>query len=672
MTGHCGEEPAGLCRGDCDAETLRDLRRSLALEWLETNGLGGYAMGTLAGAHTRRYHGLLCAALRPPVDRRMLLSKLDEQVRVDGAEHALSCNLYGGVVHPNGHERLVGFRRDPWPTWTYEAGGARIEKSVIMVQGHNAVIVRYACLEAPQPVALLARPLLAMRDHHHLCRARVEFELQAEAAPGVVMLQRDGGPMLRLEFGAGAFAPSTEWYYNFDYPIERERGLDCIEDLYSPGTVEWVLHPGRAATLTAGAGEPLPMGVEEAVEDERRRREALAARAPEGDEVARTLFVAADQFIVTRPDRGKDALSIIAGYPWFTDWGRDTMIALPGLLLATGRHDEARRVLLTYADAMEDGLIPNVFPDGPSEAAYNTVDATLWFFVASRRYYKATRDLDLFADTLFDRMREAMAAHVQGTRHGIRMAADGLLTAGDETTQLTWMDAKVGDWVVTPRHGKAVEINALWHSAIRTMEFFARKLGEESGPYGRLARAVKEAFRATFWSDELGYCYDCVRGEERDATLRPNQVIALALPYSVLKGTQERSILRVVTERLLTPCGLRTLAPDHPGYRGRYEGDQWARDGAYHQGTVWPWLLGPYLDAYMAHSNRSPEMRGRVRELLACLVDHLAQAGLGTVSEIFDGDAPHCPRGCPAQAWSVAELLRVWVDGRLGEADPAA
>lgn len=650
-----------------EGDELRDLQRSLKLEWLETNGLGGYAMGTVAGANTRRYHGLLCAPIRPPVDRRMYLNKLEDEVRIDGERLPLSCNLYGDLVHPDGHERLVEFRLDPWPVWTYEAGQARIEKAVLMPHGCNATIVRYTCLAADRPISLAARPLLSLRDHHHLCRASVDFDLQLQPIPGGVLLDRDGMPPLRLDIGEGEFWPSTEWYYNFTYALECERGLDDVEDLYSPGVVQWTLRVGQSVALVASLEQPLPCGVEEACEQERERRAQFVEPVPERDNVARTLMLAADQFIVQRPQQGEDAKSIIAGYPWFTDWGRDTMISLPGLLLTTGRHQDARDVLAAYGAAMRDGLIPNMFPDQGAEAAYNTVDATLWFFTAARRYYDATGDLTLFEEVLFDRFKEALAAHVQGTRFGIRMDADGLLTAGDDTTQLTWMDAKVGDWVVTPRHGKAVEINALWYAAIRTTDFFARKLGQDHGPYDRLARFTKDSFARTFWSNELGYCYDCARGDERDASLRPNQVIALALSYSALDVAQERSILRIVTEKLLTPYGLRTLSPDDSRYQGSYEGDQWSRDGAYHQGTVWPWLMGPFLEAYFVMSGRSPESKQWVRELIQPLIDHLQQAGLGTVSEVFDGDPPHEPRGCPAQAWSVAELLRIWIENGLAD-----
>jgi len=652
-----------------ESEFLQDLSRSLSAEWLETNGLGGYAMGTVAGANTRRYHGLLCAAVRPPVDRRMFLNRVEDRIVFDGQECHLSCNLYGDVVHPRGHEYLSGFRLDPWPVWTYETPCATVEKSLIMPHGRNAVILRYTCLESPSPVHLRVRPLLSWRDHHHLGRASVDFALDTMRIPGGVRLLAADGPSLVFQVGEGALWSSTEWYYGFTYPEERARGLDYIEDLYSPGEAEWTLCAGQSLDLSAWVNGPPDIVPAEAIEAERARRAAIADAAGDTDDVARTLFLAADQFVVERSIEGRTARSVIAGYPWFTDWGRDTMIALPGLLLTTGRHADARSVLVAYAESMHHGLIPNMFPDQSNEAAYNTVDATLWFFSSARAYYDATGDLDLFRDLLLGRFKESLAAHIEGTDFRIKMDEDGLIEAGDETTQLTWMDAKISDWVVTPRHGKPVEINALWYSALRITEFFARKLDEDPRPYATLARRVKDGFVATFWSEELGYLYDCVRGTHRDASLRPNQVIALALPYSALSLSQERSILRAVTENLLTPCGLRTLAQSDSAYRGRYEGDQWSRDGAYHQGTVWPWPLGAYLTAYLIHAGRSDEARKWVRELIDPLIRHLGQAGLGSVSEIFDGDAPHYARGCPAQAWSVAELLRVWVQFGLGEVE---
>ncbi|NSW58383.1 MAG: glycogen debranching enzyme N-terminal domain-containing protein [Armatimonadetes bacterium] len=651
---------------EIDASTLGNWRDGLHLEWLETNGLGGYAMGTVSGANARRYHGILCAAVRPPVDRRMLLNKLEDVIYIDGSRHALSCNLYGDVVHPEGYHYLRTFRLDPWPIWTYEMQGTIIEKHLIMPHGRNAVAVAYHCVESPCPIRIEGRLLASWRDHHHLAHSRVDISPEFQELPGGARISINGGPPVFLQAGDGRVSHCAEWYYNLTYPLEAERGLDFQEDLYCPVELEWPLCPGQTCALVACVDQPLELTFDEIAASERARREAVVRPAPADDPVARRLFLAADQFIVDREVNGAPAKSVIAGYPWFTDWGRDTLIALPGLLLATGRHEDARQVLIACAESMQDGLVPNLFPDQGIGAAYNTVDATLWFFAAAKRYYEATCDLDLFREVLFARMRQSLAAHIEGTHFGIRMTDDALLTAGDETTQLTWMDAKVGDWVVTPRHGKAVEVNALWYSALRTAEYFARKLDRDARPYARLCRRAKEAFLACFWLEDRGYLADVVRDTEIDASLRPNQVIALSLPYTMLSVAQERSVLKVVTEQLLTPYGLRTLAPSDDRYRGKCEGDPWSRDGAYHQGTVWTWPLGAFLSAYFTHAGRSEQARQWVGELIRPLVNHLREAGLGSVSEIFDGDPPHTPRGCPAQAWSVAELLRIWLELGLG------
>ena len=660
-------------------EQLQNFQDCLSQEWLETNGLGSYAMGTSIGARTRRYHGYFAAAMHPPVDRMMLLSGLEDTLRVNGSKFALSSNIYGQngeVVHPAGWQLLTEFRLDPWPIWTYEAGGVTLEKHVLMLHDFQGVVIRYKCLRAEHAITVAARPLIAWRDHHHLEQARVSFEplcewVNAELPFGSSVPDHQIGCLMRItvdqgmpmffEYGDGQCWGGGDWYYDFYLPEEKARGLDCVEDLFSPGEVTWTLREDQTVSFVVSL-EPLGHSVEKAVQAEAYRREALVMNIPEDKPVIRTLVAAADQFIVKRPGQGPEALSIIAGYPWFTDWGRDTMIAIPGLLLATGRYDEARRVLLTYAEHIKDGLLPNVFTDEGDGAAYNTMDATLWMFVVAKKYYDKTKDDTLFEQGFYKILQDILKAHMEGTQFGIRMDDDGLLIAGDETTQLTWMDAKVDDWVVTPRHGKAVEINALWYNAVRVMEYFARRCGHDEKDWARLGRAIKQNFTNVFWNEEDGCLYDCVHPDYCDASIRPNQVIALNLPYSPLTVDQMRSVLRVITEHLLTPYGLRTLSPQDSRYQGKYEGDVWARDGAYHQGTVWPWLLGSYLTAYLTLFNRSDEALEKVRELLMPLIGHLQEAGLGSISEIFDADPPHTPRGCPAQAWSVSEILRVLIE----------
>jgi predicted glycogen debranching enzyme len=572
--------------------------RAAALEWIETNGLGGWASSTVCGANTRRYHGLLVAATE--TGRRVLVSRLDETV--GGIE--LATNRFPGAIHPRGFERIAAFARGIFPVWEYEADGVRLRKTIAAPRGENTTIVLYEVLAAPAPFELRLAPFLADRDYHALRR-------RTEQPPGA---------FVAIDVPGARFVSGGDWWMNFIYDREEERGLDAVEDLWTPGHY----------AVTLSAGDVLPV----VLSTERRERDALAMIAAErarrealGGELER----AADQFLV------RD--TIIAGYHWFTDWGRDTMIALPGLCLATGRFTEARAILAHWAAAMSRGMIPNRFPDGSGEGEYNAVDATLWFFVAVWQYWQITGER-LFVDS----MRETIAWLDRGTRYNIHVDDDGLLFAGAGGVALTWMDAIVDGRAVTPRRGKAVEVNALWYNALVM-------LAEISDDHALLQRAARVlgAFRRTFWNDDAGCCYDVVG----DASIRPNQLFAISLPFPLFDGERAESILGVVDAKLLTPFGLRTLAPDDPRYRPQLVGPQRERDEAYHQGTVWPWLLGAYIDAVV-------RVRGRdaARSLLDDVRRHLAEAGLGTISECFDGDAPHAPRGCIAQAWSVAEVLR--------------
>ena len=435
--------------------------------------------------------------------------------------------------------------------------------------------------------------------------------------------------------------------------------MDAHEDLFSYGIFRRELRKGERFAVIASTGEVAGRDPFELVEKQRARRRIVADIAGADDDVARTLALAADAFVVRR---GEDLRTIVAGYPWFTDWGRDTMIALPGICLTTGRQDDAKRILRAFARNVDSGMLPNRFPDVGEAPEYNTVDATLWFFVAAHRYLEATHDASFVREELLPVFEDIVAWHDRGTRFGIRVDSDGLLTAGEPGVQLTWMDAKVGDWVVTPRQGKPVEIQALWYNALTILAALQKRAGRhpEAAALARRAKQVKERFVAAFWNDAAGCLYDVVDGDRRDASIRPNQVLALSLPYPLLPKDKARSVLRVVEAKLLTPYGLRSLAPDDPAYLGRYEGDPARRDAAYHQGTVWSWLLGCYADALVKTNGAlgTPKARKAVEGI----VPHLREAGLGMISEIFDGDAPHAPRGCPAQAWSVAEVLRVWND----------
>ncbi|MFQ6097729.1 MAG: amylo-alpha-1,6-glucosidase [Armatimonadota bacterium] len=640
------------------AAVCHDLARALRKEWLETNGLGGYASSTIAGANTRRYHGLLVAATEPPVGRMALLSKFEESLLRDGPLADLGCNLYPGAVYPEGYRHLAEFRLDPFPTFTYLADDVCLVKRVFMLHGHNATVVQYEVAEADDPVQLVLRPLVAARNHHHLQRWNEALRAEVDVRDGCMTCSPYGDvTTLCLTYDRGAFARNPDWYYDFEYPRELDRGLEHREDLFCPGYLRMTLRAGETATVIASHREPLELDGDDAAERERERRLRIRSSLGDPEGPKGTLCLAADAFVVRRSGEQR---SIIAGYPWFADWGRDAMIALPGLLLCTGRFELAREVLGTYASHCRDGLIPNTFPEAGREPAYNTVDASLWFVHGVRAYADATGDLDFVRGELWRPLTEVIERYKRGTRYGIRMDDDGLVSAGDAETQLTWMDAKVGDRVITSRHGKCVEINALWYNALRHVEHFCARVGEDAlgQEVAALAERVKASFEPTFWNEALGCLNDCVRDDEVDDSVRPNQIFAVSLPYSLLPADKERRVVETVRRILLTPMGLRTLSPSDPAYVGRYEGPQPQRDGAYHQGTVWAWLIGPFLTAWLKVNDYSEEAAAFAREALAPLLRHLHDAGLGSISEVFDGDEPHAPKGAIAQAWSVAEVLK--------------
>ena len=644
-----------------DRDECVDYARSSRMEWLETNGTGGFAMGTVSGANTRRYHGMLIASLRPPVDRYLILSKLEETAVIDGAEIALGANQYPGTLHPTGFRQLTEFRLDPFPIWTFDLGGARLQKKVFLAHGEQTLVVRYA---STRPCRLRVEPLLAFRDYHSLTSANnvLDTSVQEEERQGVRTLKIRPYPglpelMLRHSDAGVAFRRNGAWHYNVEYLEELERGLDFREDLYRMGTLELEVLPDSPAWLVAsfedGRGFDA-VTVERLERGERSRRRAAASDATGG-----RLCIAADQFIVRRAD-GKP--TIIAGYPWFTDWGRDSMIALPGLLLARGLLDEARQVLRGFLQHVDGGLIPNRFPDRGEQPEYNTADATLWMFQAVHSYLQASGDSFFLREDFYPAAKMMLAWHERGTHHGIGVdPSDGLLVAGGEGTQLTWMDAKVNGRVITPRHGKPVEINALYYNALRLMGQWGRALGEteNAAAYEQRAAIVKRSFVSAFWNGQRNCLYDVITPGGPDSRLRPNQIFAVSLPFQLLERPQCAAVVRAVEAELLTPVGLRTLARGEPGYVPYYRGGVVERDSAYHQGMVWPWLLGPYIRAYLRAFGNSAQNLSHCRSLLRRLEEHLSEACLGTVSEIFEAQPPHRPAGAPAQAWSVAELLHV-------------
>ncbi|HJZ97303.1 MAG TPA: amylo-alpha-1,6-glucosidase [Candidatus Solibacter sp.] len=617
-------------------------------EWLETNGIGGYASSTVSGMNTRRYHGLLVAATKPPVGRMVLLSKLEDTLVLNGRRFELSCNHYPGVIHPQGYRYLTEFRRDPFPVFVYEVEGVTLEKRVFMVRGENTTVIQYEFRGAtPQECVLELSPLIAFRDYHSMTHENGAIHGTLAIAPGRVMCSPyPGCPEFHLAHTDGEVRPIGDWYRNFEYTIEEQRGLDFREDLFNPMMLTFDLAKNPRPALIAST-EPKDASTADklrAAETERRRD-------------LDPLEQAADQFLVRRGE----GHTVIAGYHWFSDWGRDTMISLPGLTLPTGRFDEARGVLTAFAQSIDRGMLPNRFPDAGETPEYNTVDATLWFFEAVRAFAESTSDYEFIRTRLYDVLSDIVAWHERGTRYGIRVDSDGLLEAGEPGVQLTWMDAKVGDWVVTPRRGKPVEIQALWYNTLCVMQAFSEQFGGRSdvARYSSMAQKARESFAAQFWNETAGCLYDAVNGTDRDASIRPNQVFAVSLPHTMLDSDKAAAVVATVQQHLLTPYGLRTLAPSDPQYRGRYEGDQWHRDSAYHQGTVWPWLMGPFVTAYLKVNGRSPQALDQVSQWLSELRRYMTEEGLGQIPEVFDGDTPHRPGGCIAQAWSVAELLRV-------------
>ncbi len=588
----------------------QDFERSSKLEWLETNGTGAFAMGTVAGVNTRRYHGLLIAAPETGGSRRLLLARVEEEAVLigssfEGRSFVLGTCQYPWVVAPRGFEAIEEFRTEPCATWIYRAGEARLEKQVYLAEGRPAVVIRY---RADRALTLRVRPFLANRDYHWLQRVWGKpFETP-------------------LRFHTKAkFVDDAHWYYNVEYLEELDRGFDFREDLYTPGVYVFDLQPGEWVTLCAST---------------------------DGTESAQPPSAKRDPFLIRRVDRSP---TIIAGYPWFTDWGRDTMISLPGLLISQGELDTAREIIEAALKTLRQGLIPNRFPDAGVEPEYNSADATLWMFEAMRAWLEAGGDRDFLEDVFLPAGREIIDWHLRGTLHGIGVdPQDHLLRAGDLGTNLTWMDARVGDRVVTPRHGKPVEINALWHSALcRMADWGDNECWVESF-------RVAQSFREAFWNDQRECLYDVISEDGPVNKLRPNQIFAVSLGNQVLARYQQQAVVRAVERELLTPVGLRTLERGDPEYQPHYRGGPAERDGAYHQGTVWPWLLGPFVDAYLIAFGKTPQTLGYCRGLLDQLEERAALGPcLGSVPEIYDGDEPYSPRGCPAQAWSVAEIARL-------------
>jgi predicted glycogen debranching enzyme len=661
-------------------------------EWLVTNGLGGYASGTVAGVTTRRYHGLLIAALEAPFGRTVMLTHLAEQIRLIGGQKIEIGGRERTVDAPDarGVGYLEEFRLEAGlPIWRYQADRVVIEKRVFLPHMQNTVHVMYELRDGADEIELALRPSVNFRAQESPVSEPIasSYEFHADGDDYEIRLTESGLPSLRLKvFGENAsFTLKDKRIQNILYPVEESRGYQATGELCSPGYFRFKLRKGHSGTFVAST-EPLEtltvLTPDEALEAERgRRRRLIECSVPEAkDGIGAELVLAADQFIIVPAGRkqeaarahasGDEVRTVIAGYHWFTDWGRDTMISLEGLTLLTGRDVEAGYILRTFAHHVRDGLIPNMFPEGENEGLYHTADATLWFFHAISRYLAHTNDARMLA-SLYPTLRQIVDRHIRGTRFGIRVdPQDGLLTQGAEGYQLTWMDAKVDGWVVTPRRGKAVEINALWYNALCLMAQWATDCHDPAAvDYRQRAEQVRQSFNRRFWYQDGGYLYDVVDDERGgdDLKCRPNQVFSIALPHPALEREKWEPVVRTVRERLLTPVGLRSLAPDDPDYKPRYYGDLRTRDAAYHQGTVWGWLVGPFVDAWL---KVYPNDEHGAWQAVEGFVPHLDEACIGSVSEIFDAEPPFTPRGCVAQAWSVAELLRVWVELRRRHIGP--
>jgi len=637
----------------------------LQREWLETNGLGGYSSSTILNCHTRKYHGLLVANLKDPPGRFVLLSTVEDSLRMGDEEYFLSCHQYPDCFFPPVRNHLTEFQMDRCPQFIYNTVDFRLRKSIMMINGTDCVLIRYEVERCCSPATICVKPFLAFRNYHGLAKENPYLKAGTEDVKhGFAIAPYEGMPALRMQTNViSRFKAGPVWYKNFEHTAERERGYDWQEDLFLPGIFEIPVKEGGSVIVSASLEQTdgqLAM-MWNAEEARRLREEKGDGPAGEGlcDEDAehlRNLARAGGQFVIKTPS---ERLAVVAGYHWFGEWGRDQLISLPGLTFCRGRFREGIDILVSFAAYEKDGLLPNFFSEDGQGQAYNTVDAPLWFFWAVQQMLEYTGEIGIIERELWPVMKRIMGRFLEGTVFGIRATDNGLLSAGNGGPALTWMDATIQGRPVTPRWGCAVEINALWHNAICFASALSRRFNEED-PYAGLIPRIRRSFQETFWIREEEYLGDVFRDGILNRAVRPNQIFAVSLPYSPLESQQWAGIVRKVAEHLLTPCGLRTLAPDEPGYRGRYGGDTASRDRAYHQGTVWPWLLAHFGEAYL----RSAEDKAAARDFLlnhvrSFLRRHIMEAGVGSVSEVFDGDPPHRPGGCIAQAWSVAELIRL-------------
>ncbi|MCL4539200.1 MAG: glycogen debranching enzyme N-terminal domain-containing protein [Bacteroidetes bacterium] len=641
-----------------DSSITKNYDVAKSREWLIANGLGSYASSTIIGLNARGYHGLLVAALEPPGKRVLFLSKLEEEIEVGGKKYLLAVNSYPGAVYPQGHLHLEQFRFERYPIFVYKVGNAILEKTVFMPYGDNTTIVTYRLLEADSPVKLTVYPIVNHRDFHGRTHQDPHWNFaQTMNTKGVEIRAFHGATTLYLQSDIAQYTTTGFWYKNFTYETSAARGHEGTEDQYNPGYFSAKIEQGSQISILASLRPQPTFSTEGMRFREMQRIRGLTDRLPRADSFFETLASIADTFLVKR--KSTNMKTVIAGYHWFADWGRDSMISIPGLTLVTKREEEGKEIVRTFLHYAKDGLIPNTLPDGSAEPDYHSVDASLWLIYACHAIYSETGSLD-FVSMLYPKLQETIASYAKGTRYGIRMEEDGLVTGGDESTSLTWMDAGIDGTPVTPRFGKPVEISALWYNALRSMERFAYDLDKESDAhsYQLISEKVKTSFNEKFWDDERKCLHDVLVDDVGDSRTRPNQILSLSLPYPVLEESRWRDVLRVVEAELLTPVGLRSLSPLDPEYKGTYNGTLKERNLAYHQGSAWPWLLGPFVTAYVRVFSGDPKTLSFVRQLYTPFIKRMQEAGIGSISEIYDGEPPNTARGCISQAWSVAELLR--------------
>ncbi len=662
--------------------TGQSIDELLRKEWLLTNGRGGYASSTVVGCNTSSYHALLVGSLNPPANRVMALANCLEMVLFNGESSApdklrapnaekvrnLSTFEFDNKFAPLGFTGIRHFRRDAGVHFDYEFDKCRLTKSVYLARNADAVMLEYDFTQLPGPCHFIVRPFVGLRDFHALQRSYSTLTARGQADGVVVRHKMPGSCELFLKCPGAGFEKDEQWWFNFVYRVNKERGQGCTEDLWTPGFFRAKIDsPCKIvfwASLSAGfkRTEPADIDCDSVRRDLAEHHRSITSLARKGgDREFRTLCLAADQFITKRNGQDDSGTTVLAGYPWFADWGRDAFIALPGLLLATGRFDEAKSVLATFAAAADEGMIPNRFDGRSNRAHFNSVDASLWFVNAAFQYLSASTDSQTFTQDLLPVIRWIIDSYQKGTRFGIHADTDGLITAGDSETQLTWMDAKYDGVAFTPRYGKPVEVNALWYNALRLMaRFYADRNEDNAKHYKAMADQAGESFRRLFWNEQSRCLNDCILPDGSvDSSLRPNQIFAVSLPFSALTCDQQKGVVSAVAAELLTPMGLRSLSPQDKRYKAIYAGPPRQRDEAYHQGTVWAFLMGPFIEAYLKVNEFSKKSKKTAAEFIQPLLEHLtADACLGSISEIFDGEAPHKPRGCIAQAWSVAELLR--------------